>query len=314
MVLNIEPCPELEFFGYSIAYFDTNIYRMLAERSDSWSPVREFLFGHNLVLAMSDVNVLELSDVSELHSDLARFLLGVPSALLKTANQIIEEEVQGYLSGATVNPLLGPISSLILESSDPVGFLLERLFGDTAVRARRAEMRRGKQMFETRIGDTYENFPPVVCSDRYTEGDAEFYAFAQIYLQTLCKDWPECARAVSKELDPASGKVPATAMARFRGRWLFSLVQFYRYYLHRREPDGNDYGDFIQVLPIAYCRLAVVENELCNELNHIRSGGKALHHTSIRNVEWLRGLTGVPLGLQMDVRSPRSAGRPNGND
>jgi hypothetical protein len=295
MKLDIRPCPELEFFGYSIAYFDTNIYGMLAERPESWSPVREFLFDRNLSLAMSDANVLELSDVPDRHLDLARFLLGMPSALLKIANQIIEEEVQAYLSGATVNPLLGPICSLILEQDDPVGFLLERLFGDVNVRLRRAEMTRNKAKFVGRIRATYENFSPVACSDRYTEADAPYYAFQQIFLQFLCPDWPKCAQAVSRELDGVPERI-TTTMSRFKGLWLFGLVQFYRYYLHGREPEGNDYGDFLQVLPIAYSRLAVVENDLCDELKHIKSTGGALRYTNIRNVQWLREVTGVRLG------------------
>ena len=123
------------------------------------------------------------------------------------------------------------------------------------------------------------------------------YAFQQIYLQTLCSYWPECARAVAEELSTAREKDP-TILSRLAGRWLFSLAQFYRYYLHKRAPDGNDYGDLIQTVPIAYCRLAVVENQLCDELNHIKRGGEALHHTRIRNIEWLRKIAGVPLGLQ----------------
>jgi hypothetical protein len=216
MRLDIQPWPELEFFGYSIAYFDTNIHGILADGPESWGRVRRFLLDHNLLLAISDANVLELSDVSDDHPDLARFLLGMPSALLKTANQIIEEEVQAHLSGATANPLLGPLGSLVFEQEDPVGYLLEMLFGDANVRARRAEMRRDKPAFVKRILETYDNFAPVVCSDQYTEADAPYYAFQQIYLQFLCQGWPRCARAVSCELDDIPEKVP-TAMSEFRG-------------------------------------------------------------------------------------------------
>jgi hypothetical protein len=247
------------------------------------------------LLALSDANVLELSDVSDGHIDLARFLLGVPSALLKIANQIIEEEVQAYLGGASVNPLLGPLCSLIFEQDDPVGFLLARLFGDANVRVRRAEMTRNKAKFVRRIRETYENFSPVACYDRYSEADAPYYAFQQIFLQFLCPDWPKCAQAVSRELDGVAERI-TTTMSRFKGLWLFGLVQFYRYYLHGREPEGNDYGDLIQAFPVAYCRLAVVENNLCSELNHIKSGGTALRDTEVRNVQWLRDVTGAHLG------------------
>lgn len=293
MTLDIQPYPELEFHGYSLAYFDTNIYRMLAGCPESWSPVRELLLDHNLVLGVSDANVLELSDVTEQHSDLARFLLGMPSALFKTTLQIMSEETQAYLEAEAVNPLLGPLCSLQFERDDPVAFTLERLFGDANVRAKRAEMTRNKPLFLKRIRDTYENFEPVVSED-YTEEDAPYYAFQQIYLQFLCTEWPECARAVHQEMRPVSEADP-TVLSRLRGFWPFSLVQFYRYYLHDTRPHGNDYGDFLQVVPIAYCRLAVVENDLCNELNHMRRAGVALRHTEVRNVRWLRDLTGLRL-------------------
>ena len=119
----MEPSEHLQFFGYSIAYFDTNIYGMLIKQPESWKPLRALLIDHNLLLAVSDTNILELSDAAGLHRDLACFLLQVPSAMLQPTNQIIEDEVQAYLNGTTVNPVFGPITSLILESNDPLGAL-----------------------------------------------------------------------------------------------------------------------------------------------------------------------------------------------
>jgi hypothetical protein len=294
MTSDMEPGECLQFFGYSIAYFDTGIYGMLVTRPESWKRIRAFLMDHNLLLGVSDTNILELSDAGRLHRDLARFLLQVPSAMLQPTNQIIEDEVHTYLNGTTVNPVFGPITSLIFESNDPLGDLV-RLLRDKGIRGLRSSMVQQKPAFEKRIHDTRENFEPLVCPDRYTEADGPFYAFGLIFLQILCQDWPACAARIKKELETAPVKDPAI-LSQFRGLWLSSLAQFYRYYLHCREPSGNDYGDFLHVLPIAYSRLAVVENDLSEDLRHIKRNDAVLQHTEVCNIEFLRQLTGLPLG------------------
>lgn len=291
----MEHSGSLAFFGYHLAYFDTNIYGMLIEQPESWARICAFLTDRSLLLAISDTNILELSDAFGLHEGLARFLLQVPSALLKPTNQIIEEEAHAYLSNTTVNPVYGPIAYLVRESSDPVRYLLEDLLQDEGICGLRSSMVEQKPKFERRIHDTHDNFRPLVCPDRYTEADGPFYAFQLIFLQILCQDYPTCAQAVRGELEATSSKGPMV-LSQFRGLWLSSLAQFYRYYLHRRQPTGNDYGDFLHVLPIAYCRLAVVENDLSDDLKHIKRNDTVLEHSEIWNIKSLREVTSLPLG------------------
>jgi hypothetical protein len=295
MASGIQQGNNLEFFGYHIAYFDTNVYGLLVERPDSWAVIRTLLTDRNLLLGVSDTNVLELSDAPRLHQGLARFLLQVPSALLKPTNSIIDEEVEAYLADTAVNPVYGPVASLILEMDDPVQFLLDELFQDEGICGLRASMVDWKPEFESRIRDRHQNFQPLVCPDRYTEADAPYYAYALIFLQVLCSEYPECARTVKQEMGAMSDKSPAI-LSRMRGLWLSSLVQFYRYYLHRREPGGTDYGDLLQVLPIAYCCLAVVENDLSNQLKHIKRHDSVLNQCEIWNLETLREATGLSVG------------------
>jgi hypothetical protein len=283
----------LEFYGYSLAYFDTNIYGSLVQNPASWIPVRNFLLDGNYLLAVSDVNVLELSSAPGLHRDLARFLLQVPSTWFKPATKIMEEEVQAYLSGGEVNPVVGPITSLILESDDPVG-ALETFLRREVVTETRSTMVQRKAAFERRIVETRENFQPVVHPDRYTEADAPYYAFQLVWSQILCQDWPKCAARIRDELETPP-KTPLTLPSQFRGFWLFALSQFYRYYLHQCKPTGNDYGDLIQAVSIPYCRFVVVEKDLSEDLSHIKGNDPVLQYTEIHNLGFLRKLTGLSL-------------------
>ncbi len=284
-----------KFFGYSLVYFDTNIYSILVRHPESWKPLRDFMIDRNLLLGVSAMNVLELSDVTNLHEDLARFLLQIPSALLKPANRIIDEEPQACLQAHTVNPLLrGALPVLTLQSDDPTQDLREQLFQHPIVRQRRAEIVQGKPAFVERIRSTHDNFLPIVEPDRYTEADGPLYALQLLITQILPKSGPAYAKLVLQALKTDSEK--AIAMLRkLQGLWLFSLAQFYRYYLHRRKPSGNDYGDFQHVVPIPYCQIAIVENSLAQELQHIKREDPVLSHTNVYTAQFLRQLTGLPL-------------------
>ncbi|MDY6876174.1 MAG: hypothetical protein SWK90_08245 [Chloroflexota bacterium] len=284
-----------EFYGYSIAYFDTNVYISLTKKPGSWKSLQEFLCENNLLLGVSDTNVLELSLSPDLHADLARFLLQVPSALLKPAAQIMEDEVKAYLRDTEVNPLVGPITPLVLESDNPVGTLVESLFQRELITSIRSAMIEQKPAFEKRIQDTRENFLPIVNPERYTENDGPYYAFQLVWLQILCNDWPICARRIKEKIE-GSQEMRPTLPPHFKGLRLFALAQFYRYHLHRKAPEGNDYGDFLQVVPIPYCRVAVVEETLSNELRHIRRHDPVLQHTEVHKLDFLRELTGLDLG------------------
>ncbi|HEC35594.1 MAG TPA: hypothetical protein ENI39_03565 [Anaerolineae bacterium] len=289
----MESSSPLSFYGYSVAYFDTNVYGTLVQQPDSWRPISDYLLENNLLLGVSDVNVLELSSAPGLHRDLARFLLRVPSALFKPASRIMAEEVEGYLNGEEVNPLLGPIASLPLESDHPVGYL-EAFLRREVVTTTRSVMEQRKEEFEKRILETLENFDPVV-GDNYTEADGPYYAFQLIWLQILCQDHPRCAARIRDEM--GSGWQPhlPSVAPQFRGLWLFALAQFYRYYLHRRKPAGNDYGDLIQAVSVPYCSVAILERGLSEDLSHIKGNDPVLRHTAVHDLGFLRELIGLPL-------------------
>ena len=294
MTIHSETTQPPEFYGYSVAYFDTNVYLALSKKSESWKAIQDFMLENNLLLAVSDANVLELSDKLWSHRDVARFLLQVPSALLRPTTQIMEDEAQAYLNDTEVDPFVGPLTTLILETDDPIGVLQNSLFCREIVSRIRSQMVKQKPTFEKRIQDTMRNFEPTISPDKYTEGDGPYYASRLICSQILC-DWPGCAEKV-EEYMVESEHIEPRLPPHFRGMWLFALAQFYRYYLHRRIPEGNDYGDFLQVVPIPYSRISVVETKLRDDLRHIKKHDPILQHTEIHNLDFLRELTGVDLG------------------
>lgn len=63
---------------------------------------------------------------------------------------------------------------------------------------------------------------------------------------------------------------------------LFAYVIFYKYYLGQREPKKlSDFGDLFHLFYLPYCELAVVERDLCNILNQIKSNDDILATTDM---------------------------------
>ena len=216
---------------------------------------------------------------------------------MDSTQQIIEDEIESCLNGTKVNPVCAPITPLILESEDPIKDLDSLLFRTEVVVELRTQMIKQKPEFEARIHTTLENFDPIVDPERYTEADAPYFAFQLILLQILCKDHPAFAEQVLQEMKRSS-RTPFHMLSRLTGLWTSTLAQYYRYYLFGRTPSGNDYGDLIQVIPIPYCRYAIVENDLHDELNRLKRTEAVLRDTEIRNLKFLRELTSLPLREQ----------------
>src|SRR5215213_7684315 len=77
-------------------YFDTNILSILAKDSARWRPLQDFLYRDDLCIAVSGAQVAELSSDTRLHQPLNDLLTAVPSVLIKTADVILDEEVQAH--------------------------------------------------------------------------------------------------------------------------------------------------------------------------------------------------------------------------
>jgi hypothetical protein len=60
-------------------------------------PLQKYLLREDLTVAVS-AQVAELSDVGRLHDRLTGVLLGVPSAIIKTADEVLDEELRAHPS------------------------------------------------------------------------------------------------------------------------------------------------------------------------------------------------------------------------
>ncbi len=255
-------------------YCDTNILSHLAKHQELRAGWARHLLERDLTLAVGS-QVAELADASSLHASLVRLLTSVPSGLIKTWDQILDEEVQAHPSSRTATLLMYPLNALLLEEGG-----LER-FREFLSSAGLAEARSGQRAasleLPERLATLKPNFPPG-SAGKYTRQQAAEFAWMQA-LQWLA---PGHRDFLERFLTDA-GKFNAST---FRSVRLYALVLYHKYYLGNREPRRpSDFGDLAHLYAIPYCCAAIMERDLANTLIQIKRHDGVLDHTEIYNLD-----------------------------
>jgi len=259
------------------AYFDTNIISDIAKNRSLWNSLYAFLEEHDLTLGLSTGQVAELADARELHPSLVALFFSVPTALLKTWDVIIAEEVQAHPQRRTQSLLMYPVNAMLLQDGG-VEELCEFLSSEQLAEARRQQLLCAQQM-GARHARLKGNFPPSK-SGKYVRKQADEFADFQV-MQWLVEDHREFLKAMRADITAFHSEV-------FLSVRLFAYVLFYKYYLGNREPRKlSDFGDLGHLFYIPYCELAVMERDLCNILNQIKRNHDILENTSVKNIDFL---------------------------
>jgi hypothetical protein len=266
-------------FTYSrFVYLDTGIYSHLAKNTQVWDRLITFLLANDLCLALSSANLAELADAQRLHGTLVDLLLLMPSAAIKPWDIILDEEVKTHPQRRTESLLFYPFNQLLLERNGG-DTLLGWFTGKRLVEARRGQRRDAGRLL-TVHRSVKSNFPPSKSGNYTREQASEFAIF--IVMQWLA-DTHRVFLASFKER-PSDLHTEVFLSVR-----LFALVNFYKYYLGRREPTKlSDFGDEFHLFYLPYCKLAIMERDLCNVLNQVKGHQDVLNSTVVRNIDFFQ--------------------------
>jgi hypothetical protein len=259
-------------------YLDTCIYSHLAKNTQLWDRLQSFLFANDFCLAVSSGNAAELADAKGLHGILADLLLLMPSAMIKPWDVILQEEVAAHPRRRTASLFFHPFNQLLLQKDGRqtlIGLLREK----GLAKARRGQLRDARRMLPLHR-KRKPNFSPSK-SGQYTHQQADEFA-SVIVMQWLA----DTHRVFLASFKDRASDLHTEVFLSVR---LFALVNFYKYYLGRREPTKlSDFGDEFHLFYLPYCKLAIMERDLCNVLNQIKAHQDVLDSTVVRNIDFFQ--------------------------
>lgn len=262
---------------HPIIYLDTNVYNALVHERDIRARLSRLVMDlGGAGIGLSETNILELQGASRIHHDLVELLKFYPTALLKRAAVLLDEEVAAYPEERT-----GEIHTAVF--FDPARETEEHpllsVLRDGRIEAAAEEMRRQAKDAPARHAALRDNFPPAA-SGKYDRRQAHEFADLLAF-QWLAGSHPEFAEEI----------VEARTMetSAFKTIRMHAYLVFWRFYLNRRTPNAkSDLGDQAHARFYPYCRAVVVENDAAETLRQIKKHSDLLEGVDIMSLRDLR--------------------------
>ena len=261
-------------------YLDTNILSQLAKDTSIISKFSSYLIDNNISIAFTGAHMAELSDAYRIHEELSRILVLLPSSLLHSWEKILEFEINAHPNHYKGSILAYPLNNLINEGEGEEK-IMSILSSDSLVSARTQQKEHSRKMLD-RHKNIKNNFPPKG-DGKYSITQANEFEFAMI-IQWLANLYQDFLKKYKNDISGLNIKV-------FRSLRLYALLISYKYYLDNRDPNKlSDFGDLFHLSYIPYCKLTVVERDLCNILNKIKTHNDILNDIPIHNIDFIYSL------------------------
>jgi hypothetical protein len=255
-------------------YFDTSIISMVIEHSELYRPLFNFLFENHLCIAVSDALLIELSQATKKQADFNTFFTILPSAKIKSFEAVIEEEAKSYPKMRTDTLLLWPTISEFGKET-----ISSWLISDEIKEARSKQQLYAKKM-KQHLESVKFNFPPSN-QGKYNKGQAEVFVW-MVTVQWLKGSLSDFMKKLNDNRRLLKAEV-------FPSIQLFAYYVYYKYYLDSRQPMAlSDFGDLFHLFYFPYCKLIILERDMCSILNEIKSQRKVLDGVEVRNVDFFR--------------------------
>ena len=263
-------------YTYSkFVYLDTNILSRLCTKIELYSPFFDYLSRNDLTIAISASVLAELSQATRIHYDLDWLLTICPSALIKTGEMILKEEVQAHPNFREDTLTLYPLNHLRGTK------VLEELLSSTKLAEVRKIQLRFAERQEARHKQLKANFPPSK-SGKYTKEQAPEFAWNHT-CHWLLSQHAFFMKQFTDNITDFEAKV-------FKSIQLYSYVLFYKYYLGGRTPKLSDFGDLFHLDSIPYCEMVILEKDLGETLRQIKSHGRMLENIRIEKFDFINQL------------------------
>ena len=253
-------------------FFDTNIISMVVEHSELYRPLFNFLFENHFCIAVSDGLLIQLSQETRKQADFNTFFTLLPSDKIKSYEAVIEEEVKSYLKLRADTLLLWSTNSDFGKET-----IASWLISDKIKEAQRKQQLNAKNV-KHHLESVKSNFPPSNLG-KYNREQAEIFAW-MFTVQWLRGSHPEFMNKLNEKRHLLKAEL-------FPSIQLFAYYVYYRCYLDTKQPRTlSEFGDLLNLFYFPYCKLIILERNMCSILNKIKSHSDMLDGVEVANIDF----------------------------
>lgn len=267
---------------YRLALLDTNALSEFARQGESF---RRFLTWSTAqpvsIPCFSLFSVLEMRRRPDAYERFTKLFRTVPCMLVKSHEQLLEEEVRSYPDPSPIDPTLVGFSMLGGDGMDLVR-VLDRACTDELFRSREDQWNAGTEHIVDGIASLVANFPPHGAS--YTRDEVrrfvEIAGFSQIAMRQ-----PDFAKQI------VAVENTAVDIDAFPSLKSTTYAVWHKFYADRdRKSVRSDAFDIIIASALPYVDAVVTENHLAEGLRKTKRLDDFIEHLAIHTLRDFRPL------------------------
>ena len=254
---------ELNGNTYALCLLDTNAASEMAK-----NPTRELrhylewsLGGQPMIVpCFSLFTIMELRRNTAVYEQFLEAFSPLPCVVLKSHEQLLEEEVAAYPDFSGINPILHAFLGLAGSPDQRLDAVVNNLFSNTWAREKEQSWLDGRDDVIAGVTSLVSNYPPE--DNKYTESEIrtflEIVVFEQLALRfmSFAKSRVDAGNAIRIDA------FPSLKMS------LFTV--FYKFYVDNRRPSRSDAFDIIISAPTPYVDAIITERHQAEVLRKIK--------------------------------------------
>ena len=264
---------------YKLVLIDTNILsEVIKNKFQEVRKLLEWTTSQKSILCFSPFTVLEIRKISTIYEQFLELFSTIPCIILKSHEQLLQDEVSVYPISANVDPVLVGFPGVLGKAT--LREVLEKTFNGDKILADEKFWNLGREQIVIGIQELVKNFPPE--NRKYTKKKirdfVQLAGFQQIALRQ---------REFAKSVINSGGIVDIDAFPSIK---MTSLVVFHKFYVDSRQPLISDAFDIIIFSVVPYVDIVISENHFVAMMKKIRSQDSFVNHVDAFNMKYLRSL------------------------
>jgi hypothetical protein len=265
--------------NYKLVLVDTNILsEVIKNRFEEFRKLFEWTATQKSIICFSLFTILEIRKTPAIYSKFLELFSAIPCIILKSHEQLLQDEVSAYPNSAEVDPILVGFPGVLAKAK--LNEILDKTFGETQVVANEKLWNSGQKEIVSGISGLVKNFPPE--NGKYTKKKIREFiqlaGFQQIALRQ---------REFAKSILDLGGTVNVDAFPSVK---MTAFVVFYKFYVDARRPLISDAFDIIIFSATPYVDVVISENHFVEMLKKIKIQDKFVEHVEAFNIKNLRSL------------------------
>ncbi len=265
--------------NYKLILVDTNILsEVIKNRSEEFRKLLEWTTSEKAIVCFSLFTILEIRRVPEIHEQFLELFSKIPCIILKSHEQLLQDEVSVYPVFSKVNPVLVGFPGVLAKAN--LREVLDKAFSEGQILSDEERWNLGRKEIVEGITELVKNFPPD--KGKYTK--RKIREFVQLAgFQQIALRQQEFAKSIV-----ASGR--AVEIDSFPSIKITTLVVFFKFYVDSRQPLVSDAFDIIIFSAVPYVDMIITENHFVAMMKKIKSQDKFVDHVEVFNINHLRSL------------------------